>query len=35
MVVVDRLLPRAVRLIPVRLYERDVRRRIRLGRGIV
>jgi uncharacterized protein (DUF2236 family) len=35
MVVVDGLLPRRVKLIPVRLYERDVRRRIRLGRGIV
>lgn len=35
MVVVDRLLPREVRLIPVRLYERDVRRRIRLGRDVV
>jgi uncharacterized protein (DUF2236 family) len=34
-VTADRLLPRWVRLLPVRLYERDVRRRIRLGRGIV
>jgi uncharacterized protein (DUF2236 family) len=34
-VTTDRLLPRWVRLLPVRLYERDVRRRIRLGRGIV
>ncbi|MEV4419709.1 oxygenase MpaB family protein [Patulibacter sp. NPDC049589] len=35
MVAVDRALPRWVRLLPVRLYERDVRRRIRDGRPIV
>jgi hypothetical protein len=32
---VDRLLPAWVRLLPVRLYERDVRGRIRDGRPIV
>lgn len=35
MVDVDRRLPRAVRLLPVRIYERDVRGRIRDGRPIV
>jgi len=34
-VTVDRLLPRRVRQLPGRLYERDVRRRIRQGRDIV
>lgn len=34
-VAVDRHTPRAVRLLPVRLYERDVRGRIRDGRPIV